>query len=138
MDIKTKVVNYYGGPMIDEGWIELVENGFHPKIDGGLINTEEFKTIIAYDRSGYYLGVLSFWVDNLVLGGDAIVQMVYVKPEYRKEGISVILHEALRAYCFINHIKYISYDVHSQNKAALATHKKRKPLHQYKTFQYEV
>lgn len=99
VDIKTKLIENYKGPLVDCGWVELTEKGFHPAVDASLTSPEECKTFVAYSEKGGHLGVLSFWIDDLPVGGDANVAMIYVKPEFRGVGVSKILYAALDSYC---------------------------------------
>lgn len=123
--------------MIGAGLNELQKKGFLPKLNP-IYDLDDGDCFVAYDEEGNEAGVIAWWVDDLTAVGDATVFLVYVKPEFRCQGVSEYLHEALIGYCKLNNIGLISYAVHNHNKKMLAAQEKRKPVNKYTIFQYEV
>ncbi|WP_444997265.1 GNAT family N-acetyltransferase [Aliikangiella sp. IMCC44359] len=117
------------------GWDELVESGLHPSLS--YYDESELQHLIATHK-GKIIGVLSYWIDDMIEGSDANVMMVYVDPKYRQRGISHQLHEEFKVYCKINSIRFISYAVNNKNKPMLAAHAKYQSYDKYTIFQYEV
>lgn len=129
-------INGYDSVLLEDAWQELFNKGFHPI--SGPIHLNDYENYAVFDNTNKEIGVVSFWVDDFTIKCDLVIQMIYVKPENRKKGVSRAIHEFLIGYCKLNNIGLISYAVNNKNKPMLAAQSKYKSCDKYTIFQYRV
>jgi len=118
-----------------QAWRELIDAGHHAQLKSLEVDFDEH--VIIAKHGGKHIGLISFMIDTNCVHDEAVVTIIYVKPEYRMVGVATSLHNTLVKSCKHNSVKIIRYCVADDNYHAKWLHAGRGLVTDI-TYSYEV
>jgi GNAT superfamily N-acetyltransferase len=99
-----------------EGWKEVANRGFHAPVERSNLSLKDHYTIIIQDvtHGETDIGIVAYFRNEMV-PDEIVVNMFYIKPEYRGKGLSKKLFTAFRDKCVDNGFSNITFGVHRDN-----------------------
>jgi ribosomal protein S18 acetylase RimI-like enzyme len=118
-----------------DGWGEIIKKGYHPKM---LEYSEEYLSHIVAKKGRKNVGVISYYLDSAIEGQEAVIQMIYVLPNYRKGYIAQHLYEELELLCEKQEIRFLSATANIDNEKSLRFFKSMGSNSKFTTFQKKI